>query len=206
MIRFMGVRTSLALAILGLLLSGCGGGGVSDADLASMAKKMVDGFNQELKSELYAAIEDSGVVSAVSVCSERAPEIAARFSNIHGWSVRRVSERFRNPANAPDDFEMEALKTLESRPATAGDEFFQWSEEDGRRVFRFVRAIRFKATCRNCHGSKDEFPEELKQIIDERYPGDMAHGYSIDEIRGIFSIKVNWPEGKAAFDSMKTAM
>ena len=204
--RLLGVQASFAIGIMILLFMGCGGGKVADSDLAAMSKRMVENFSQELKSELYAAIEDSGVVWAVRVCAERAPEISARYSSIPGWSVRRVSERYRNPANAPDNFEMEALVKLENRPATAGDEFYQWTEEDGKKTFRFVRAIRFKTTCKNCHGNKEEFSDELKKIIEERYPDDMAHSFSLDNIRGIFSVKVDWPEGRAAFDSIMTAM
>ncbi|MEE9553279.1 MAG: DUF3365 domain-containing protein [candidate division Zixibacteria bacterium] len=204
--RLFSIRASFALGITILIIIGCGGGNVADSDLALTTRDMVDNFAGELKSELYSAIQDSGVVWAVRICSERAPEISAGYSSIPGWSISRVSERYRNPVNAPDDFELEALKTLAARPANAGDEFYQWTEEDGQKSFRYVKAIKFKQTCRNCHGDKEEFSEELRAIIDEKYPDDMAHGYSLDEIRGIFSVKVDWPEGRAAFDSMMTAM
>ncbi len=204
--RLIWVRASCVFGIVLLAAMGCGGDKVADSDLALTAKKMVDNLAGELKSELYAAIQDSGVVWAVRICSERAPEISARYSSIPGWTIRRVSERYRNPANAPDDFEMEALKTLAARPANAGDEYYQWAEEDGKKSFRFVKAIRFKQTCRNCHGNKEDFSDELKTILEEKYPDDSAFGFSIDDIRGIFSVKVDWPEGRAAFDSMMTAM
>lgn len=204
--RLIWVRASNVIGIVLLVVMGCSGNKVTDSDLALTAKKMVDSFARELKSELYTAIQDSGAVWAMIICSERAPEISARYSSIPGWTIRRTSEKYRNPVNAPDDFEMEALKILEARPANAGDEYYQWVEEDGKKSFRFVKAIRLKQTCRSCHGNKENFSDELKTILEEKYPDDNAFGFSIDDIRGIFSVKVDWPEGRAAFDSMMTAI
>lgn len=187
------------------LCIGCGEKQPADANLAAASRQVCSDFTEELKGELYAAL-DSGVVAAVTICSERAPEISAQYSSMPGWTVTRVSAKFRNPNNAPDDYEARALEILENRPATAGDEYFAWVNENGIKKFRFMKAIKVKAPCLNCHGDKRDFSSELIQILQEKYPEDHATGFGLDENRGALSVTVVWPEGQAVFDSIMAAM
>ena len=188
-----------------LFIIGCGEQQPPDAAMAAAARHVSDQFMDRVKDELYAAL-DSGVVAAIAICSERAPEISAHYSSLPGWTVKRVSARFRNPNNAPDDYEAAALEVLENRPATAGDEYFSWVNENGIKKFRFMKAIKVKKTCLTCHGDKATFSPELVQILQEKYPEDHATGFSPDENRGAFSVTIDWPEGQAAFDSISAAM
>jgi hypothetical protein len=200
------ICTISAFFIFLLVIADCGEKAASDAELAAASRHIADSFMEELKTKLYAALEDSGVIGGIRVCSEEAPEISARYSNLSGWTVKRVSTRYRNPNNAPDEFEKESLEVLEGRTATAGDEYFTWIEEDGEKTFRFMKVIKVKAPCLNCHGDKSEFSDDLLKILEERYPEDQATGYEIDQQRGAFSVIVKWPEGKAALDSVMASM
>jgi len=191
-----------AIGIVINAIMGCGGDRIADSDMAIASGKIIDDFSRELKDELYKAIDDSGVVWAIRICAEKGPEISSRYSSIPGLTVRRVSTRYRNPGNIPDDFEREALEILESRPANAGDDYYRWIDVDGHKTFRFLKAIKIKATCLNCHGDKDKFSDELKIILGEKYPDDKAYGFTLDEYRGAFSVKIDWPEGRAAVDSI----
>lgn len=200
------ICTVSAFCIFLLAITDCGEKAASDAQLAAVSRHMADSFMEELKAELYAALEDSGVIEAVKICSEKAPEISARYSSLPGWTVKRVSARYRNPNNAPDEFEKESLEVLEGRTATAGDEYFTWTEEDGEKVFRFMKVIKVKAPCLGCHGDRSEFSDDLLKILEEKYPEDQATGFEMDQQRGAFSVIVKWPEGKAAFDSVMASM
>jgi len=205
MSKLIQIWASCAIGIILIAFIGCGGKKVADSDLSRAAGKVVDNFSNELRNELYTAIEDSGVVWAVRICSEKGPLLSARYSSIPGWSVRRVSIRFRNPENAPDDFEREVLQILENRPANAGDEYFRWTEEGGKKTFRFLKAIKVKATCLNCHGPRDKFSADLRKVLDEKYPNDQAYDFGIDDYRGAYSVKITWPDGKVALDSIMAA-
>lgn len=200
------IFTVLVFCIFLLTVVNCGEKAASDAELAAATRHMADSFMDELKTELYAALEDSGVIGGVKICSERAPEISARYSSLPGWTVSRVSSRYRNPNNAPDEFEKESLEVLENRPATSGDEYFTWVDEDGEKAFRFMKVIVVKAPCLNCHGDKGKFDDDLLTILEEKYPDDQATGFEMDEQRGAFSVTVKWPEGKAVFDSVMASM
>ncbi len=200
------IFTVLASCIFLVAITNCGEKAASDAELAKASRHVVSGFMDELKTELYAVLEDSGEIAAVRICAERAPEISARYSSLPGWTVKRVSASHRNPNNAPDEFETESLEILENRPATAGDEYFTWIDENGEKSFRFMKVIKMKAPCLKCHGDKGKFSDELLAILEERYPTDQATGFKLDEQRGALSVSVKWPEGKAVFDSLMASM
>lgn len=202
----IGILAASVFCISLLSITNCGEKAASDAQLAAASRHVANSFMEELKTELYAALEDSGLIVAVKVCSEKAPEISARYSSLPGWTVKRVSAKYRNPNNAPDEFEKESLEVLEGRTATAGDEYFTWVEENGEKTFRFMKVIKVKAPCLNCHGDKSKFSDDLLQILENKYPDDQATGFEMDQKRGAFSVTIKWPEGKAVFDSVMASM
>ena len=120
-----------------------------------------------------------------------------------GWTVKRVSAKYRNPADKPDDFEQEVMQMLASRPAAGGDEYFRWTDDNGKSSFRYMQAIRVKATCLNCHGDRDKFSDDLKKVLDEKYPDDHAYGFSIDDYRGAYSVKIDWQQGQQSMNLTK---
>jgi hypothetical protein len=204
--KVLGICTVSAFCIFLLALTDCGGKQASDTELAAASRHVVKNFMDELKGELYAVLQDSGEIAAIRVCSEKAPEISARYSSLPGWTVKRVSAKYRNPNNAPDEFEKKSLEILENRPATAGDEYFTWVEEDGKKSFRFMKVIKMKAPCLKCHGDIAKFSDDFLTVLEERYPEDQATGFKLDEQRGAFSVNIEWPEGKAVFDSLTASM
>jgi hypothetical protein len=49
-----------------------------------------------------------------------------------------------------------------------------------------MKAIPTGEVCLACHGS--DITPEVAAAIDERYPDDMARGYSLGDVRGAFSL------------------
>ncbi len=58
------------------------------------------------------------------------------------------------------------------------------TNKDGQ--FRFAKAIKVAPVCLNCHGQT--IAPEVKQALNEHYPNDLATGYRLGDLRGIFSI------------------
>ena len=50
--------------------------------------------------------------------------------------------------------------------------------------FVYVKAIRIKEVCLNCHGSN--INDDLKKEIQKLYPDDKAINYKLNDIRGAF--------------------
>jgi hypothetical protein len=157
----------------------------------------------DLKTELATALQDTaGISGAVYVCAEKAPEISAFYSSLPGLTVRRASAKNRNPMNAPNEYEIKALEVLANRPAAAGDEYFEWTDESGVKTFRYVKAIKVASPCLNCHGNPEKMSPEILATIAEKYPDDMATGYKVGDLRGVFTVSLEWPLGKVTLDSI----
>jgi hypothetical protein len=135
-------------------------------------------------------MQEGGPVKAIGICNLKAPRIAAAISAEAGWDIGRTSLRIRNPANAPDPWELTVLEQFEQRKADGEDpaqmEYYAAVEQDGGTVFRYMKAIPTAALCLACHGA--ELAPGVEKKLAELYPGDQARGYQVGDIRGAFTI------------------
>jgi hypothetical protein len=152
------------------------------------AKGAMMALGGTLKKELQAAIKAGGPIEAISVCNERAPEIAQSISTEKGLQLGRVSLRNRSPENVPDDWKKAVLEDFESRKA-AGEApdtlvYREIVSTDGGEEFRMMKAIPTASLCLTCHGTNID--PELAAKIDSLYPDDKAKGFSEGDLRGAF--------------------
>jgi len=153
------------------------------------SRALVQEFTQSLKRELKLGLQAGGPTYAIGVCNVNAPTIAASLGNEKGWDVGRTSLRIRNPANSPDEWERHILETFEER-LMAGDkaeemEYFEVVQQNGERVFRYMKAIPTAELCESCHGSN--LDKAVKERLRDLYPMDQARGYHAGDIRGAFT-------------------
>ena len=161
------------------------------ADRKAASKAVVKEFFGTLKGELMKAMKEGGPVNAIGACNEKAPGIAQAISAEKGWTVGRTSLKLRNQENAPDDWERAVLEKFEERKAAGEDPkeiaFAEVVEQEGGRVFRFMKAIpTADKPCLMCHG--ENIKPEVAARLDELYPNDQARGYKAGDIRGAFTI------------------
>ena len=154
------------------------------------SRKVVKKFAAELTYHLDQALDDGGPSKAITVCAEIAPDIAFNFSKETGWDVSRTSLKFRNPANAPDEWETRVLKDFDKRKA-AGEPVskLEYHEVVGfgeKKQFRYMKAIPTKPVCLACHGK--QISEDTEKMLDAYYPEDNARGFEVGNIRGAFTI------------------
>ncbi len=157
--------------------------------LKGEAKQIIQGFFKELKGELVSAMKAGGPVNAVEVCHKKAQEITAKH-NRKGWKVGRTALKLRNPKNAPDAWEKAVLEEFEKKIAEGADPKTLAKaavvEMDGKKVFRFMKAIPVGKPCLNCHGEKVK--EEVLAVIRKHYPEDKATGFKLGQLRGAFTL------------------
>jgi type IV secretory pathway TrbL component len=184
----------IALA-LPVLLAACASGPSAEeqAAMTADARKASGALIQKLGGELKAAINEKGPEGAISVCKERAPQIAADMSKQFNFDVKRVSPKNRNPAGVPDAWEAEAQAGLEKRLA-AGEkpetlDTWQIVSTPGGKQFRYAKALPVQPVCLTCHGGPADIPEGVKARLATEYPLDKATGYAPGMVRGIVSIK-----------------
>jgi type IV secretory pathway TrbL component len=165
----------------------------AQAALVEDARKASAALTQKLGGELKAALAAQGPHGAVSVCKERAPQIAADVSRQFGVEAKRVSPKNRNPAGVPDAWEAEAQAGLEKRLA-AGEkpetlDTWQIVQTPTGQQFRYAKALPVQQMCLSCHGDPAAIPDAVKARLASEYPLDKATGYAPGMLRGIVSIK-----------------
>lgn len=157
---------------------------------AALAKASVMALGGSLKGELLKAMKEGGPVAAIPVCHEKAPAIAQQVSSEKGVTVSRTSLNYRNPENAPVAWQKTVLEDFEARKAKGEDPqkmaYSAVVESNGKKEFRFMKAIPTGGVCLNCHGATVQ-PDVLTKIK-ALYPDDKATGYVVGDIRGAFVV------------------
>ena len=159
---------------------------VDEAQLKQEAIGIVKQFADSLKPELKKALETGGPVYAISVCSEKAPSIAQNLSKDSGWMVKRVSLKARGATAVPDAWEKKVLEEFDQRQADGESAATMAYTEVVDGSFRFMKAQGVEAVCLNCHAA--EIDPKVEAAIKQKYPNDMARGYTLGQIRGAFSL------------------
>jgi hypothetical protein len=162
--------------------------GIEDRTAAGRGVAME--FMSALKAELMRAMKAGGPAHAIHVCKRIAPEIAADKSKETGWRVARTSLKVRNPANAPDAWERKVLESFEAR-RTQGEnvkdlEHGEIVVENGKRSFRYMKAMQTRGICLRCHGTNID--PTVTEALKKFYPHDRATGFKLGDIRGAFTI------------------
>ncbi|HSW56673.1 MAG TPA: DUF3365 domain-containing protein [Ignavibacteriaceae bacterium] len=150
-------------------------------------------FMKDLKGVLITQIQTSGVLQAVSVCSDTAQILTNNFGVQKGVFIKRVSFKNRNENNLPDDFEKQVLNKFEllhqNKELTSETEHTEIVQEGEFKYLRYLKPIFVQAECLNCHGSETDIMPEVKQLIAQEYSNDKAVGYLVGDLRGAVSLK-----------------
>ena len=143
----------------------CGASGVvADTDTGlygQQARVIIQQFATTLKGELQQAMKTGGPSSAVAVCKDKAPAIAAELAQQTGWEVGRTSLKPRNSAlNGPDAWEQHVLKQFDDRTAAGqpgkGMTYAEVVESGTGKAYRYMQAIPTAEVCLACHGGNIE--------------------------------------------------
>ncbi|HRC72244.1 MAG TPA: DUF3365 domain-containing protein [Candidatus Competibacter sp.] len=153
-------------------------------------------FGAALKEALQHAIDNGGPANGISVCHDKAGQIAAEFSQQKGILIGRTSLKTRNPNNAPDNWELAVLKQFEARkdqgePADSLEFAAVIEDDQGKKTFRYMKAIPTAALCVKCHGESIE--AEVEGKLKELYPNDQARGFKEGDLRGAFTLAAPVP-------------
>ena len=157
------------------------------------ARKVAGSVPPKLLAVLTEEIGKNGPEGAILVCRDKAPQLAKAASDETGWSVRRVSLRNRNPRAVPDAWERAALEDFDRRAASGESattlEKAETVVEDGKRSYRYMRALPTQPLCLNCHGLPEQLTPAVTEKLKALYPDDKAVGYRPGDIRGAMTIR-----------------
>jgi len=109
-------------------------------------------------------------------------------------AIKRTSLRLRNPANAPDALEGQALDrirtSIEAGTPPPSLLLQRVDYANGTREWRVYQPVTVGPQCAACHGPPEALPGDLRAVLRERYPTDAAVGYLRGEWRGLIRVTV----------------
>lgn len=172
------------------------------ADLPGLraAQELALRIIEETRDLMQVEVRVKGPAGALQQCSEIALGLARQHEK-EGWRVRRVSVKYRNPADAPDAYEggvLDEFAALKAKGELQVDtERAEVVTEDERRYLRYMKPILVGSpACLSCHGGPQDISPEVKAELERLYPEDKAVGYRVADLRGAVSVKIPLEAGQ----------
>lgn len=151
---------------------------IADDAAGARGAEILAPFKMQLKQALLSGLAQ-GPSEAIGACKLQAPQIAETLS-VDGIVVGRSSHRLRNPGNAAPEW---VAPVMQAYVDNAADRAPRTVELAGDRI-GYVEPILMQPLCLTCHGDVQD-PALADRIADE-YPHDLATGFELDELRGVF--------------------
>lgn len=151
-------------------------------------KSIAQATQAALGKNLMQAIGEKGTAGAIEFCNIEAIPITDSLSKIHHATVKRVSDKNRNPKNTANEAELAYIENAKNQLADNQTIQPQLKEENGKWVAYYP--ILTNAMCLQCHGKSEQISKEALAKIEAHYPKDQALGYKANEVRGIWVIEM----------------
>jgi hypothetical protein len=190
------MRFRLLLMFL-LVISSCGiKDGRSEQNVESIKQEflqkggeIVNLTQSELLKNVTHAMKTGGPGYAIDFCNMRAMHLKDSLSKKNNCEIRRIAIKYRNPADMPQ------TKTEKDQLYQYQDAF-QKGDTIKPEVYLFDDRIEYyqpiiinKGTCLVCHGTPGtQIGEATLEKIKERYPEDLATGFSMKDFRAAWKI------------------
>jgi Protein of unknown function (DUF3365) len=142
-----------------------------------------------LSSNLQSAISTGGVTNALPYCSLAASPLTVSVGDRYGVTLRRITQRARNPKDKANSAEAEILDQYRIELSRSNALMpIVTNLQDGSLTF-FAPIVLTNALCLKCHGEpgRDIAPDHL-EVIHRLYPQDEAVGFQLGELRGAWRI------------------
>lgn len=181
------IRSVLTIALIAFFGFGSPAAAQANTDSAALAKAVqsiedLDAMRSGLAAYLEDKPEQPTAETMKKVCKPVGMK-AQQLSQENGWQVKQISNKYRNPAHAPDGpASRKALARFERDAELMG--FWQPEAVEGKTGTRYYRRISVEASCLTCHGGKEGRPEFVKN----NYPQDLAYNFKEGDLRGMYSV------------------
>ena len=168
---------------------------VSEAEIIKEAMSWGDSITLEAQQLLLGALQKSiqehGLPGAVQFCNGEALPLLDSLGKGQ-FSIRRVTNRYRNPNNQPNEDEKPILEAYEyNAEAELKSEPNVQNLPSDEALLYTKPIIIASGLCLSCHGKeKSDISEEVLEVLGQYYPRDLAKGYALGEFRGMWAVKL----------------
>jgi len=184
-LTYLSLSTSLLLA---------GPMGKKDPELESViqtGKQSSKILLKTLGKNMKQHMKSGGPMQALDFCSNEAYSITQDVNEklAKGVEVKRISSKYRNPANRPTTSELDVLSSLEDMKAQniVLPKFLVQRVDS--QTYKFYKPLVIKKqVCLKCHGNIEN--ADLKKEIASRYPTDKATEYKMNDLRGAVVVTI----------------
>jgi hypothetical protein len=142
---------------------------------------------EKISGELQKALANGDIEHALRYCNEHAYPITDSLAIANQVSIKRVSNKNRNPRNKADKMEEFLIKGF-------GNDLNEGINLTPKLVLKDDSVIYYKpiitqGLCLNCHGTPGkEISFSNDSLIQALYPRDKAVGYEVNQLRGLWRI------------------
>ncbi len=159
-------------------------------EVVEIGQKASKKLLKTLVGELKKAMSEGGPYKAVEVCSKKALKLTEKVAKEEGVEIKRTTFKYRNPKNAPDKYEKEALEYFEKSLKEKGTLPKYYVQKVNENEYRYYTPLKVKHVCLTCHGNPDHMDKKLLEKIKTLYPNDKALGYKEGDFRGVIRVSI----------------
>lgn len=169
---------------------------LSEAQITQEAMIWGDSISSEAEQQLMAslreAVQEKGHADALAFCNVNAAPIIKEVSDTYGVSIRRTSTRARNQDNLPTEEELPLLEAYQYNMENGIENEPNIQRIEGGEVLLYTKAIVISSEfCLACHGQLEKDIEvAVLAEIDSLYYDDLARGFVVGDLRGMWSLKL----------------
>jgi len=165
----------------------------TNKEIKQEAKAAIMKMGKTMKMHMKQNMKAGGPVQAATFCSQEARGIAKKVNASYekGVSVKRISLKYRNPADKPTADEAKVLKELHATFDAKKAMPKMVVKEVGKNHYKVYKPIFInKGVCLTCHGTNDVRDKAAYKLIKAKYPNDKAVGYKKGDLRGAFVVDI----------------
>jgi len=155
----------------------------------SKGKEITQKTFKLLSGNLMTQMKQGGPKQAIPFCNLQAIPLTANMATQENVQIKRVSKLFRNEANMPSSEELGVINDYETALKN-GENLAPVLLNPLQGAPHFYAPIIIDKKCLACHGVVGEqVSKPTDSLIKTMYPNDLATGYKVGDLRGIWSIQ-----------------
>jgi hypothetical protein len=161
---------------------------LTDADrseLLAFGDSISGSIQKVFVGKVSKAIQNGGIEYAIQYCNINAMSITDSLSISNNINIYRLTNKNRNSTNGLKSlFDSLAWKKI----YTEKTHFIE--QDDNGAVYYFKPIYIGMPSCLKCHGDDSAINDTVRNILSEKYPNDKALGYKMNDLRGMWKIKL----------------